>query len=657
MGTRSGIAAFALALCATLLSCGPRGSSSASSPAEPASTAASQPSASDALPAAVIFYEGSPVLRRAGVETVLKLGDSLVEGDLLVTDSSSWVEIEVGDSSVIRILPGTTASLRTLRDASSVGWRSTEVAVTVGTILAKVSKLVGKDDFIVVTPNVAAGVRGTAFLVSVEKGESKAAGPGAARSRIAVRAGTVAVLPGGPLLEGLLDGRRLNPVAGAVVRTAFAFAPRVGAGKELSLEPSTEEVEEAEASYSQLLIAAERTSSAGFDLEEADDPTPFLAPEGSAASAALVAALRAYRAGALSSGATRTLYLLDSLRDPATGYEGYTVALPPVRAEKSAPEPDPALRWTTVVTKASFSDALTRVGDRVLAVDSRGTVHAVSSEGSILWSVPSEALSITALGDAIAVAAKNRLLLLDGNTGVARASYEYSFTPAASSSKPVAVPEGVAVVVPRGVAVLRSENASLLREIDVDGGVASPPVLADRELVCVTGKGALAFLDLSAGVVGATLPIALGGEPFAPRYRDGKVFVADRSGRIIAVSVQDRTVRWSRDLGAPLGSEVEVGDLRVFAWTTDRRLHTLAREDGAVAAPPIPGVSAPPLLSEGRLYWGTASGDLVVADGRSGEVLKRIRLARSVSIRPLMVGGTLYAGTSDGRVLKVDPNR
>ena len=149
-----------------------------------------------------------------------------------------------------------------------------EIGVEEGTLAVKAGKLAGRDEFIVVTPNSASAVRGTAFLVETRPG----------LSRIAVREGIVAVLPKGPLLSGLLDGRAGNPVAGAVVRTAFAFAPRARAGEDLRVGAAGDGSENA---YGALLVAAERARSNGIVLEEVEDPSAFLAASGSEAAVLL----------------------------------------------------------------------------------------------------------------------------------------------------------------------------------------------------------------------------------------------------------------------------------------------------------------------------------------------------------------------------------
>lgn len=652
---------YALSLSLLIASCGRSETADQTPPAvsPPPSEPRPEPEGPPKLTASALSVGGSPFLVRGGAETPLSAGDALHEGDAVRTDGASWAEIAIGDSAVIRVLPGSRSTLLSLAAASDdLPWPSVEIGVESGGVLSKVSKLSGREEFLVVTENSAASVRGTAFWVGVDAPNGS---DSSVRSRIAVSAGSVAVLPKGPLFSSLLDGRRANPVAGAVVRTAFAFAPKVGPRSELAVSPTPESTNDAESLYGELLIAAEKANSSGLNLDTADDPTPYLAPAGGAVSEGLRRVSRRYVPAALSPSGAAALRFLEDMRNPSAGYEARPVAMPPERPESgsgpSAPKTSPSVLWTSIVTRARFSDSLTRTGELVVAFDSTGRVYAVDSGGAVSWTVDADARAVTAVGDRLAVVSSRDFSLLDGATGELRGSVALDFSAGAGSAKPVAVPEGIAVVVPSGIAVLRAENASMLREIPVDGGVASPPVLAERELVCVTGKGSLAFLDTSGAGSGAVVQIALAGQPFAPRYKAGRIVVGDRSGRIVAVSVQDRTVLWSRDLGVPLGSEAEVGDSRVFAWTTDKRIHTLSLSDGSDAAAPTPGASSPPLLSGGRLYWGSSAGELVVADGRSGAVVKRIPVAREIGVRPLMVGGRIYAGTSDGRVVKIDVDR
>jgi outer membrane protein assembly factor BamB len=205
--------------------------------------------------------------------------------------------------------------------------------------------------------------------------------------------------------------------------------------------------------------------------------------------------------------------------------------------------------------------------------------------------------------------------------------------------------------------VLRAENAALVREILVEGGVSAPPILAGRELVAVTGVGSLAVMDLGKGIVAAEIPAGLSEPVFAPRYRDGMVCVADKAGHVVAFDVAARALRWERKLDVGVAAEPEMDGLRVYLWTDAKTLVTLSLTDGEDSRIAAAGVESAPLLSNGRLYWGAAGGRLVVAEASSGRVLKRIDVGEAQSLRPLMIGDTLYAGTAGGKIIKIDPNK
>jgi len=598
-----------------------------------------------------ISISGSPMLISAGERRSLEVGSPVRLGDVVSTDASSWVELAVGESpdpasssiAIIRLLPGTTFSLRRLSDLLDADEpRIVELGVDEGSITVKVGKQSGRNEFFVVSPKSALSVRGTAFAFEEH----------ADFSRIAVRQGSVAVLPKGPLLSGLIDGRTANPVAGAVVRTAFAFAPTVRAGQEFSL--GTAAMEASEAAYGALLVAAERAQSDNIVLEEVEDPTSVIASAGSDAERKLRAALSAYRSAAISS-ASKTLSILDSMRNPTLGYEPYTVSSPVERAE--APSAPRAILWVKKVSGRPIFDALTRVGAYVVGMDSGGFVFVLDAAGELKWSSKLGSLALTAFGQSLAVASATEVLVLDGETGRESGRFSFGFPAASSYAKPISVPQGLAVATIRGITLLRAENASFIKEILVEGGVVSPPVLVERELACVTGAGSLVFVDPSAGTSSAPIPLSLGASPFSPRYRGGIVAVADRSGRVIVVSVSERRVLWTRDLGVRLGSELEIGDGRVFAWGADKTLRMISISDGSDAVPPIPDVASPPLLSGGVLYWGDSSGSLVIADASTGRVRKRLPIAEASSVRPIMVAGVLYAGTSGGKIVKVDLSR
>lgn len=619
-------------------------------PAEPAVPEAAAPRPE----AWIVALGGAPSARSGNAVRTLAIGSTLLPGDLVETDETSWAEFVVGSAEDVEATSFVAARLSSSSrfalivlsgGAGEAGPRAVEFGLESGSIVVKAGKQSGRDELLVVTPNAAARVRGTSFLAEAEPG----------RSRFAVASGAVAVLAKGPLFSNLLDGRAANPVAGAVVRAAFAFAPVARSGEAISVGGS---IDASEAAYGELLAAAERTQANGFALESIDDPSGFLVAAGSDQETRLRAALAVHRPEALSPEAYRSLLKINELRNPALAYESHPVSLPVERAARDRQPPKPAaVLWSARASAAPLVASLTRSGDLVVALDGRGAVHAVDPDGRIAWSLPGDALAATAFDRFVAVASAEGLSVRDGVDGSERGRFSYGFAPSAPSAKPVAVPEGLAVATPRGIALLRSENAVLVREIPVDGGVVSAPTLAGRELACVSGDGSLVLIDLGAGIVSAKIPVGLGSGPFPPRGRGDFLVVGDRGGRLAGVSASARAVLWTRDLGTRLGIEPEIGEGRLFAWTADKKLLTLSTEDGSELAPPVVDVLSPPLLSDGRLYWGGKAGVLVVADAANMREVKRIPIAEGVTVRPIIVGGTLYAGTGGGRIVKVDISR
>ena len=666
-------------LVVSLLSCRPANRSEGEAPVPQAELSLGSLQGLTPIEPMLVYVQGSPRLVRGGAESEVVEGTALREGDRLMTDAVSSAEIRFGEMAVVRVLPSSEFAVQALRSRLENSHGGVELGLAAGAVLAKVQKLAGVGEFIILTPNSAAGVRGTEFLVRYE-GAVTAAGSTAARSaltRVAVRSGRVALLPKGRLLDGLLDGREANPIAGAVVATAFAFAPTAGAGEEVVVGGSTgprgeaadrEAEEAAEAAYGALVRAAENAAAAGFDLEAASEPAAFIAAPGSEAERALRRAMGGFSPSPLSAPSAALLELLDRLRDPGAASGRLPAALPlelfraPAASASSGPAPKPApvypaLLWSVSVSRSAIVEPLTRLGEYLVVTDAAGVVRALRQDGSVVWSAGKDVVAATALDTTLALTGAEAVAVVDGAKGEELGRWAFDGWAGTPRSKAVPVPEGVAVATPRGVAVLRAENAALVKEILVEGGVVSPPVLAGRELVAITGTGSLAIIDLGTGRVAAEIPAGLTGPALAPRYRDGRVYAADRNGRVVALDVAGRVLIWERDLGVGLLAEAETDGERVFLWTADRTLMTISSSDGGDVRASVRGVESAPLLSAGRLYWGISPGILVVAEASTGRVLKRIETGEKQSVRALMIGGTLYAGAAGGRIVKIDPEK
>lgn len=629
----------------------------------------------------LVFFEGSVSIRRNGTALPATEGLALQAGDTIGTGPDGSAEIAYGSFATIRLLPGTTLNLSALvsRLLQHTDRDLADLTLLSGTVAAKVTKLSSGDEFLVLTPNSAAGVRGTQFVVSYEEPIRKnGVVVRTERTLVAVREGSVALLPRGKLLTGLIDGRQGNPLAAAVVATALAMAPKAGPEQELSLggHETAKAVSEdeallhsAETAYGALVRQAEELQAQGTDFEAVQDPLTVQVPPGSELEDAFAQLSRTLPALLLSEESRLLLEVLDRMRDPGKDSSPLPAGLPeryfapdtakPARGEATGSSPAQSYRglvYALPVAPAAFTGMISRAGETLLLMDLRGNLYALDQSGKTLWSHPA-LVTFTALDSTVAVVETETLRILDANSGTEGGAYAFESWQALPQTKPVPVPNGVALATPRGVTILRQENAEVLAEIPVLGGVIAPLVLADSQLVAVSGQGRVVFIDVKNLRISDELALDLGSDVLSPRVKDGRVFIATKPGRIVAVETASYRLLWDIQLEQSIRSDPEVDLGRLYLWLQDKSLVSLSVKDGTMIGEPIPDVESPPLLSKGRLYWGGSGPSLVVADAASGTILKRSPLPDMVSARPFLVEETLYLGTKSGKLIRIDTEK
>lgn len=134
-------------------------------------------------------------------EIPVVIGDKLKTGDILKTGEDSYLEILIDNNAVIRMEDNTELTLTNLFLIGAV--TDISVALTKGSIINKVEKLVGDSTYAVKTKSAAFGVRGTSFLIQADS----------AGDLLAVKEGSVQLLPHPELVEALkkkYDKKRNN---------------------------------------------------------------------------------------------------------------------------------------------------------------------------------------------------------------------------------------------------------------------------------------------------------------------------------------------------------------------------------------------------------------------------------------------------------------
>lgn len=651
--------AAALAACSRTADSGSSGGSAAAP--EPSASLSGFPDVSSPR-----FPEGGPVelVRAEGGASILRNGSSLSAepgtllalGDRVRTDPSGSAEIRLGTLAAFLLLPDSEAELRAAR--LEPGTAYVEVFVAAGSVLFDVRTLAGGESFVVSAPRILSGVRGTRFMVSA--GES---------SVTAVLEGRVAVLPSGPVLARLTAAARTDAVARAALRALVALTPTAEPGREIRVDEAA--LTRAESAYADLEASL-------FDLPPVPLAPDF--PEESLFAASLpelpeaelrsrdtldrarAAAAAARPALAIPAAAgPETLKTFDRFRDFPSG------RLSPPSAASRAPSPTPAVPHPaelgrTGVASVPLTGFLARVPDAgvLLAADGNGMLYAFDSDGKILWSLRTanrgdlKSYPVSFKGTAY-FGGNGELVAVDGATGepFARRASEPGWEP---GTRPAPFPDSLLLPSTAGIEVLDPRTLKTRTSISVAAGPGTLPVQKDSFALVVDREGTLLLVDPVSGTVRAqTATGARGYSAVSPRILDEKACFADRTGLVVMVDLEKMSVLWERRTGVPVLTDLEFGREGVFAYGNGTLFGY--RPDGESLMASVPGVSAPPLLARGTLYFGTETGELVAAQASPWRVRGAIHLGDVPSARPLLVGDILYVGTRGGKLVRIEVSK
>ena len=227
-----------------------------------------------------------------------------------------------------------------------------------------------------------------------------------------------------------------------------------------------------------------------------------------------------------------------------------------------------------------------------------------------------------------------------------------------------------------GVAALSTGGAllwqtSLVPAADEAGQASGGGLATDgARLYAVTGFGELVALDAATGARLWTQDLGAPGAG-VPAVANGMVYVAARDGRGLALDAQTGRLQWQvsgvedvarYDGGAgPAVSD----DLAVFPFASGEVVGVFpeggrqrwsavvaGRRPGAASALAASGISGDPVLEDGRVYVGNASGRLSALDDFTGET---IWSAADGAIGPVVpAGGSLFLLNDIGQLVRLD---
>ncbi len=103
----------------------------------------------------------------------MKIGDRILPNDVIITGKKSAVNIVLANRGIFKIKENSNVSLKNLVNIDDENNKAT-IKITAGKIIIGLQKLKKESTFEVETPTAVAGVRGTTFMVSVDKKETSA---------------------------------------------------------------------------------------------------------------------------------------------------------------------------------------------------------------------------------------------------------------------------------------------------------------------------------------------------------------------------------------------------------------------------------------------------------------------------------------------------
>ncbi|MFW5695358.1 MAG: PEGA domain-containing protein [Alkalispirochaeta sp.] len=317
---------------------------------------------------------------------------------------------------------------------------------------------------------------------------------------------------------------------------------------------------------------------------------------------------------------------------------------------------------TLDIAGGTFVRGLVGDGRRVFGADRQGTLYAADPSEGRLWSVETanagneNALPVVA-GSVVAFSGATEMVFVDAASGNVLNRVELSGSGShLFGRRPVAWNGQWLVPSDEELAVRTARGAAADRTIAIPGGSKMTPAIISGSVVIADQQGQVLVIDPADGSVTRTIatemsqPVAL-----APAGVGSTAFLVGRRGTAAAVDVSAGSVVWERELAGGRGSFVDpvVAGQTVFFYT-EGQIVALNTADGSERYILRDAVGAPAVL-DGRVYYGTSSGELRQVNPASGEVSARLSLEEAPAGTPVPVGERVLVPLSDGSVVVVHP--
>lgn len=593
-------------------------------------------------------------------------GDEILQGQSLRTGPASSCDLDIVGLGSIRIQPSTTLRVDMAQLlGSSPSFRS---QVESGRVLAVVRKLTARESFILSSKNAICGVRGTSFSLQSD-GE---------RSLVVVAEGKVAVLPAGPAVARLETAAATNGAARSLLRVAVAMAPLASAGEELSIGPA--EAKKADLALTALEESLPPASGGGefppgepealiqaSEVEGVAEPAPIPSLEGAfpVASPAGAAARMVIKALADFASDVQAKVSEKTETSPAPGSQPETSALPSQPGQRKSP----AILASMPAFQGHRVDSLVRSEGFLIASDAAGSIVCLDARNGIVWRALVERGGRPVLSKGyLYVAGAKEFVVIDAATG---AMTRGPSLPA--GTRLAAFPDGAVAASSAGISLFRTGSAAAWTTFSVDGGPLSVMSLNDRanNLLVSLVPGGLAIVSPGDSRIAAVAP---GPVASCMRYYGTRAVAAGakaeggpaalagageaagegspKSFEVAMYAVPELELLWTAPLGFRPEADPELGPEGTFVYGQGR-LQACSMSGEVIGT--LSGLSAPPLLSNGVLFYGLSDGSFIAAQAANLAVTASVKLPSALAARPVPFDDELRLPLSDGSIVALDP--
>jgi len=151
---------------------------------------------------------------------------------------------------------------------------------------------------------------------------------------------------------------------------------------------------------------------------------------------------------------------------------------------------------------------------------------------------------------------------------------------------------------------------------------------------------------------------------FPPVLEHGRLFVGTNHGLVLAVQAASGRVLWHRHFAGCVAASPAVGDGVVYVGFMDPPPCTGTAPSFVAALDARSGrtlwrfragvVETPPLLANGRVYFGSWDHRVYAIDARTGRLAWSFATGDKVKAGVALAGGTIFAASYDGRLYALD---